>query len=127
MHTSIKCSSHSYLESILQLRDERILRDEGEELALHGERQRYDEAHEDHHLEHEKGEDLQARLSVCCCSGCNGEFDGPERRLTKASSLLFVDVVAEVGIIGEMIRADGHLEVHLFGAVFKEVGTLTRL
>ena len=48
----------SYLHAILKLRYERIFRDEGEELALHGIRKRDDEQSEDAHLEDEECEHL---------------------------------------------------------------------
>jgi hypothetical protein len=42
----------------LQLCDERVLADEGKELALDGEWHWHDQRHEDDHLEDEKSEDL---------------------------------------------------------------------
>jgi hypothetical protein len=48
------------LHAILQFGHDGALRDEGEELAAPGERQRDDEGKEDEHLRHQEEEDLQA-------------------------------------------------------------------
>ena len=51
-----------YLQTVLELGDVFVLGDEGEELPLHGERQRYDERDKHQHLKHEKGENLLLQL-----------------------------------------------------------------
>lgn len=55
-----------YLQAILELRYERIFRDEGEQLAFHGVWKRDDKQSEDAHLEHQECEDLG---SHCVSSG----------------------------------------------------------
>lgn len=52
------CPVSAYLETVLQLRDERVLADEGKELSLDGEWHGDDEGDKDDHLEDEKSEDL---------------------------------------------------------------------
>ena len=54
---------HAYLQPILQLGNEGIVGDEGEEGALHGVGQRNDQQAEDRHLKHQESEDLKAD---CC-------------------------------------------------------------
>ena len=61
-----------YLHAILELGYERILRDEGKELALHGIRKRDDEQSEDAHLHHEECEHLG---SHCVSDGLWGKDD----------------------------------------------------
>jgi hypothetical protein len=55
-----------YLQAILELCDNRAFRDEGEQLALNGERQRDDEGQENRHLKHQEEEDLAITWSGCC-------------------------------------------------------------
>lgn len=51
-----------YLQSILQLGDDRALGDEGKQLALDGVRKRDDEGQEYGHLKHQKEEHLYKRI-----------------------------------------------------------------
>jgi hypothetical protein len=61
-------SVSSYLQAVLQLRDERVLAYEGKQRSLDFERHGDDQGHEDDHLEDEKSEDLQCRaLSASDC------------------------------------------------------------
>lgn len=53
-----------YLQSILQLSNNRALRDESKQLALDGVGERYDEGQEYSHLEHQKEEHLYKSVSL---------------------------------------------------------------
>lgn len=53
-----------YLHAILQLRNDRTVADELEQLTLPVKGQRDDEGHEDRHLEHEESEDLDIGVSI---------------------------------------------------------------
>lgn len=55
------------LQPILKLCYYGAFGDEGKEITLHVERQRYDEGHEDRHLEDEEGKDLHI-LKLASCS-----------------------------------------------------------
>jgi len=57
--TRVSCEGWvAHLHAILDFCYQWTIGYEGEELALHGEGHRDDEAHKQHHLEHQQGEDL---------------------------------------------------------------------